>query len=41
MATDSLSYDPATLLEMYDGMVATKLAARRPAPLPLICLTMR
>ena len=32
MATPSLSYDPATLLEIYEGTIDMKSAAKRPAP---------
>ena len=32
MATPSLSYDPATDLEMYDGTLAANRAANSPAP---------
>ena len=31
IATPSLSYEPATLLEMYDGITAMKSAAKSPA----------
>lgn len=41
IATPSLSKDPATEREMYDGTMAMNAAAVRPAPCPRISLTSR
>lgn len=41
MATPSLSKDPATEREMYDGTMAMNAAAVKPAPCPRISLTKR